>query len=250
MSTHAARSFRTHLMISHEPVHMTRMALVRSFLVTHRLRVLVLFCSVLLPLLIVGKVADDITDNRVFPWDDGILWFMHHHASPFADSTMKIITRLGAPPLMLLMGCVGMGVLLWRKRRGDALFFFASVVGAGLLNLAAKAVFGRVRPDLWLSIAPEKSPSFPSGHAMGTMAMAAAVVILLWPTRARWFVLAGAIVFVVSIGVSRLYLGVHFPSDILAGWLSSLSWVSGLQQIRQARWPFHAKQTGVPIAGA
>ena len=229
-------------MSSIQLVHATRFALVKQFLTTHRLRVLVLFCSLLLPLLIVGKLADDISDHRVFPWDDGILLFMHTHASPFRDSTMRAITRWGAPPLMLAMGAIGMGVLLWRKRRGDALFFFASVVGAGLLNLAAKAVFGRVRPDLWLSIAPETSASFPSGHAMGTMAMAAAVVVLCWPTRARWFVLALAIVFVVSIGVSRLYLGVHFPSDVLAGWLSSLAWVSGLQQIRHARWPFRAKE--------
>lgn len=232
-------------MISPEPVHTSRFAVARSFLVAHRARVLVLFCSVLLPLLIVGRLADDISDHRVFPWDDGILLFMHTHASPFRDSTMKAITRWGAPPLMFIMGAVGMGVLLWRGRRGDAAFFFASVVGAGLLNLAAKAFFGRVRPSLWQSIAPETSASFPSGHAMGTMAMAAALVVLCWPTRARWLVLVAATIFVVAVGVSRLYLGVHFPSDVLAGWLSSLSWVSGLQQIRHARWPFRAKENQI-----
>ncbi len=236
-------------MISPEPVHPSRFAVARSFLVAHRARILLLFCSLLLPLLIVGKLADDITDHHVFPWDDGILWFMRNHASPLGDETMKLITRLGAPPLMFSMGAIVVLFLLWLKRRGDAAFFFASVVGAGLLNLAAKAVFGRVRPDLWLSIAPETSASFPSGHAMGTMAMAAAIVVLCWPTRARWFVLAVAIPFVLSVGVSRLYLGVHFPSDILAGWLSSLTWVSGLQQIRHARWPFRATANQPKING-
>jgi undecaprenyl-diphosphatase len=113
-------------------------------------------------------------------------------------------------------------------------FFFLSVVGAGCLNLLAKLAFGRTRPDLWVSIAPEADYSFPSGHAMATMAMGAAVICLAWPTRQRWVVVALAVPFVIGIGLSRLYLGVHFPSDILGGWCASVAWVSGLNWIRLA----------------
>ena len=90
--------------------------------------------------------------------------------------------------------------------------------GSALLNLAAKQAFARDRPSLWESIAPEHNYSFPSGHAMGSMTLAVALVLLAWNTRWRWPVVAAMAVFVPMVGLSRVYLGVHYPSDILAGW--------------------------------
>jgi undecaprenyl-diphosphatase len=119
-------------------------------------------------------------------------------------------------------------VLLGTRRWIDAFFWALATGGAALLNLLAKHGFARARPDLWPSIAPETSFSFPSGHAMQSMAVAAALVVLLWPTLARWPVLVLGAGFTLLVGVSRVYLGVHFPSDVLAGWAASLAWVAGL----------------------
>ena len=77
---------------------------------------------------------------------------------------------------------------------------------------------------LWESIVPEHNYSFPSGHAMGSMTLACVLVLLAWRTRARWAVLCAAAVFVVLVGMSRVYLGVHYPSDILAGWAAAIAW--------------------------
>ncbi|HEU4665623.1 MAG TPA: phosphatase PAP2 family protein, partial [Dokdonella sp.] len=66
--------------------------------------------------------------------------------------------------------------------------------------------------------------SFPSGHAMGSMTLACVLVLLCWWTRLRWPVLAAAAVLVVLVGASRIYLGVHYPSDILAGWAAAIAW--------------------------
>ena len=100
-----------------------------------------------------------------------------------------------------------------------------------MLNLAAKHYFARARPDLWLSLAPETTFSFPSGHAMGSMTLAAVVTALAWNTRWRWPACLAAIAFALLVGMSRVYLGVHFPSDILAGWSAALAWTAGVYAV-------------------
>ncbi len=118
--------------------------------------------------------------------------------------------------------------LLAAGRIRRATYFGLAVGGSALLNLLAKAVFVRERPSLWLSIAPEHSYSFPSGHAMGAMSLAATIVLLVWYTPWRWPALVLGLAFTAWVGASRVYLGVHFPSDILAGWTAALAWVSGV----------------------
>jgi membrane-associated phospholipid phosphatase len=98
-----------------------------------------------------------------------------------------------------------------------------------LLNLdrLTKATLQRVRPQLWQSPAPEYDYGFPSGHAMANIAFVVTVVILSWRRPWRgWIVGVGAI-YVLTIAWTRLYLGVHYPSDILAGWLASVAWTIG-----------------------
>jgi membrane-associated phospholipid phosphatase len=105
------------------------------------------------------------------------------------------------------------------------------VLGSLALNLAAKAYFARTRPDLWLSLAPETTYSFPSGHAMGSATLAVALALLAWHTPWRWPVAAAGALFVVLVGLSRVYLGVHYPSDILAGWMAATAWVVAMYQL-------------------
>jgi membrane-associated phospholipid phosphatase len=85
--------------------------------------------------------------------------------------------------------------------------------------------------------APELLYSFPSAHAMAAAALAAAVGFLLWLTRWRWVVVGLGAAWALGMGWARMYLGVHYPSDVLAGWLGSVGWVSGLYLVftRQLR---------------
>lgn len=206
----------------------------KSWFATNRVLVALLFGGVLLPLVVFGAIAEDVWGREILRPDNPILLWAHGHANAQRNSLMLAITNIGSPPLMLAMCGAVAGFLLLKKRRVDLLFFLVSTVGAGLLNLAAKRVFGRARPDLWLSIDPRSDFSFPSGHAMGTMALFAAVLVLLWPTRWRVPFLAMGAIVVFAVGLSRVYLGVHFPSDVLGGWLASLAWVVGLALIRRA----------------
>jgi membrane-associated phospholipid phosphatase len=194
-----------------------------------------LFLGVLLPLTVFAKIADEVHDRKPFGFDDPLLLDIHRHASPLFDRAMLLASAFGSPGLMVLLCSAVIALLLVRKRRHDAAFFALAVVGAGLLNLGAKLFFGRARPDLWISIAPRDDFSFPSGHAMGTMAVACAIYFLARSLRLRVLALLGGGAFVLTVGFSRMYLGVHYPSDVLGGWLASLAWVCGLHFIYTRR---------------
>lgn len=196
---------------------------------------LLLFFGVGLPLAAFGALAEDVWTRGGLLWDAPVLRWVHAHATPGRDAAMKLVSAVGYMHGVVPMGFVIFFVLLALRQRGNALFFAVAVVGAGTLNVAAKLFFRRTRPDLWLSPAPEHTYSFPSGHAMGSMALAAALAVLAWPTRWRWWaiVLGGA--FTLLVGFSRVYLGVHYPSDVIAGWSASLAWVLGVSQVAYGR---------------
>lgn len=140
---------------------------------------------------------------------------------------MLRFSRVGAPPPLACFFVALLGLLLWHRRRGGAAFFAVAAIGAMALNFAAKILVGRARPDLWVAIAPEHGFSFPSGHAMGSIAAVTALVAPTWGTRWRRAAVGFGALFVALAGLSRLYLGVHYPSDVLTGWLASLAWVGG-----------------------
>src|SRR3546814_4251625 len=118
-------------------------------------------------------------------------------------------------------------ILALRRRYRESVFAAVATGGSGLLNLVAKQAFDRDRPSLWDSIAPEHNFSFPSGHAMGSMTLAAVLVLLAWPTRWRWPVVAAMAVVVPMVGLSRVYRSEENPSEILAGWAAALVWATG-----------------------
>ena len=216
-------------------ISVKRWASAWRFITTHRRKLLALFVAVLLPLLLFGALAEEVLDREAFFFDDPILLYAHGLATPGLDVFMLLMSRLGYQWVVIPLD---IGFLLWlifSGRRRDSLFFGLSVIGAAILNQAAKGFFGRSRPKLWPSVAPELTLSFPSGHAMGSMALAAALVVLLWPTRWRYPMLLAGSLFVLLVSLSRVYLGVHYPSDILAGWVASFAWVMGLSSILYRR---------------
>jgi membrane-associated phospholipid phosphatase len=164
------------------------------------------------------------------------MMFIHSHATPVLDTVMVFITRVGSALVVVPLNILVFSLLLYRKRRRDALFWALAVVGATVLNFIAKHGFARIRPDLWTSISRELTYSFPSGHAMNSMAVMTALVVLAWDTRWRNLMIVAGVCFVLLVGSSRIYLGVHYPSDILAGWAASFAWVVGLASVFTKKW--------------
>ena len=201
----------------------------------NRRPLLELFLGVLVPLCLFALLAREVVHQAPPPWDVTVLTWIHAHASPAADRVMIFASEIGTA-----YGLVPFSILfaLWLLRRRDAAgfgFFTLSMLGTWALNVATKQLFGRERPALWPSPAPEQSFSFPSGHAMGSMSLAAAVGVLAWRTPYRWPVVVGGAAFTLLVSGSRLYLGVHYPTDVLGAWLASLAWVLGVRQILLAR---------------
>jgi membrane-associated phospholipid phosphatase len=204
-------------------------------LADRRWPLLALFCGVLGPLSIFSALAEDVWDREGFAWDIPLLRAIHGYATPSRDAIMVVIAQLGGAWGMIPLCALAVFVLLARRRQRDALLVALAYGGALALNGLAKLVFHNARPTLWVSPAPEVGYGFPSGHAMGSMALLAALVILAWPTRWRWP--AGIVggLLVAAIGFSRLYLGVHYPSDVVAAWTAALAWVVGLRLVLAAR---------------
>ncbi len=201
------------------------------FLGKHGWRVLLAFVGILIPLAGFATLVDELREGGGFFFDQPIQLALHQMVTPGVDAFFVLMSKLGYQFGVVPIDVGLLGFLVWRRRYRDGLFFGLSIIGALILNLAAKNYFGRVRPDLWTSIAPEVSFSFPSGHAMASVALGVAVMVLLWTTRWRWWAIAGASLFIVLVGVSRIYLGVHFPSDILAGWSAGTAWVLLMHQV-------------------
>ena len=161
------------------------------------------------------------------PWDTPVLRFWHRHATPGLDKLAVVLTVVGNTGPMVGLGLLVFLGLLARRQWRAAGVFFASVGGSMLLTQVIKRLVARPRPALWASLRPEHTLSFPSGHAMDTAAIATALLLLLWGRRSCGWA-GGAALFSLAVGWARMYLGVHNPSDVLAGWAAGVAWVAAM----------------------
>jgi membrane-associated phospholipid phosphatase len=194
-----------------------------------------LFCGIIAPLLLFGSLAEDVMEKQQFAFDQEVLYFIRAASSTFMDRLMYAFTQAGSGIALSLICAVAALLLFQQRERVAALYVVVSLSGAAALNQLCKHLFARARPDLWVSSLPETSFSFPSGHAMNSMAMCVALIVVSWPSRWRGLVLACSAVYVPLVGVSRLYWGVHYPSDIAAGWAFAIAWVCTVKYVFDMR---------------
>jgi undecaprenyl-diphosphatase len=186
-------------------------------------------------LVLVGLVLAELTDN-VFdhdgltvvdrPWHQWIV----AHRSPVLTQLANGVSTLGSTTVLaVLAGCVA-AWLAWRRQWAQAILVGVTTGGAGLLVPLAKNVVGRPRPPVADRLMVETSWSYPSGHSLGAAAVVGVLTVVLVSRLAgravRAVVIAAGVLVVVAIGLSRVYLGVHWPSDVLAGWLLGGLWLA------------------------
>lgn len=177
------------------------------------------------PVIIFLKLAGEVIEKEPLSFDTTILNWFHVHATPFLDHFFTFVTNAGGIASMIVISGLIFFFFLYKKRYRSAQLLALGLGGAMAANVILKALFHRDRPSLWHQSIVETGFSFPSGHAMASAALVTCLVIILWPTKWRWLIVIVGGIAVLLIGMSRLYLGVHYPSDILAGWCVSVAWV-------------------------
>ena len=177
------------------------------------------------PLGLFIALADEINSHKPIYLDIVILEWLYKFATPTLDKTAIFITDLGSTAFITSLTVMVSLVLYLQQKSLQAVFLIFTAGGAALMNFVLKLIFQRERPTLWNTLVVESSYSFPSGHAMSSSALAFALMALFWHTKWKWLTVVLGTLYFVTIGITRIYLGVHFPSDVLAGWCISLAWV-------------------------
>lgn len=194
-----------------------------------------------------GSVAEEILEPEEWDaFDRALAVALNRHATPLGVDVLAALTRLGDTWLISAIGMAGAAGLALRRRLVLLAGWAAAFAGGGLLVLALKAAFHRTRPELDAPLATASGWSFPSGHAMGAMlayGMVTYLLVLRFGRAPAPFIVAAASALVLAIGFSRIYLGVHYFSDVVGGYLSGIAWlavcVSAMEIARR-----HARRNG------
>jgi membrane-associated phospholipid phosphatase len=185
-----------------------------------------------------GALAEDLLEDDTAN-DQRLAEWLHGRATDPLTDLFRGITWLGNVPTLLAVTLLAVAVFWRRRERTDAVFVALAFVGAQVLSNGMKLGFRRERPFFSDPLATESTYSFPSGHALVSLAVYGSVALVLaqrMPTRGKQvLVLATAAGLVLAIGFSRLYLGVHFLSDVLAGYSAGAAWLALLYIALEAR---------------
>lgn len=171
-----------------------------------------------------------ISGEEILTFDQRVISFIQGLESPILTSIMKFFTFIGSFPVGVVLFLAGSHFLYRVFKFRTELFLFSTVIiGTPILNQILKHLFQRVRPD-FNRLIEIGGYSFPSGHAMGAFATYGILTFLLWrhiPNRlGRTVLVIISSVFILMIGISRIYLGVHYPTDIIGGYFASGVWLT------------------------
>ena len=176
-----------------------------------------------------ARVAEDyLTNDPLARWDVELARWLASHRTGAGEDVFRVLTFFGSPGVALAIGILVFLVLYRRRRLHEAALLPLVLGGAELLNLILKLAFHRPRPEV--AFVQLETYSFPSGHAMISTAAYGALAYLAWSRvrtpRGRFALVAGTAILVALICFSRVYLGVHYLSDVLAGAAGGAFWLA------------------------
>jgi membrane-associated phospholipid phosphatase len=151
------------------------------------------------------------------------------HRSASLTTFFTGYTGLGRWVVLTVASAAAIAALAASARRREAAFLSIAMVAELVMNLALKSLFASARPPAGDAVVHASGYAFPSGHAMASATFALALVVIAWPTRWRVPAVVLAVMFALLMGASRVYLGVHWVSDVLAGWAMAVAVVSGTE---------------------
>ena len=174
-------------------------------------------------------LAVAVETNRLAGFDEAIRMELHSLASPLLTLLAEKLTWLGSLSVLALFGVVAVAVLVYAGRRDGAVLLTVTMVGALVLENGLKFSFQRVRPPPFFGSEP-LTYSFPSGHALFSLCfyggLAIAAARSMQSVAIKTGIWLATVFLVLAIGGTRIYLGVHYPSDVLGGYLVAIAWIA------------------------
>jgi undecaprenyl-diphosphatase len=218
------------------PRHSRQNVLFRSlgWLGGHELGILALLFAIAAGVWAFARLATDVKEGETYSFDRRILLAMRRPGdlapigSPAVQEAVRDVSALGGVSLLGLTTVIAVGFLVLDGKSHMAVFAAGSVTGGMIVSSLLKDIFQRPRPEIVPHVAYAASTSFPSGHSMMSAVTYLTLAALLARSQERkrlkaYFLLLAALL-TLMVGVSRVYLGVHWPTDVLAGWMAGAVW--------------------------
>jgi undecaprenyl-diphosphatase len=187
-------------------------------------------------IVIFAKIMEELLEGDLHDFDRSILLALRHPGDPakplgplWLQIAARDVTSLGSPAVLTLLTVAALGFLALKREWGAALFLLASISGGSAISFALKGWVQRPRPDFVADVAQQtQTYSFPSGHAFLSavtfLTLGALLARVQRQAELKVYLLTVAVILTLLVGLSRLYLGVHWPTDVLAGWCAGAAW--------------------------
>ena len=170
-------------------------------------------------------------------WDHQLIAEFSYYRTPELTKFAQALAWLGGMPAVLSIMALSCAVQFWQGHYVKLCLIAGAVLGSICLSWLLKFWIDRPRPDAIWAIFKSYGDSFPSGHSLYAASFAALIILLMQQHAARHIYFACAAIWLLLMGLSRIYLGVHYLSDVLAGWALGLIWVTLLWQYLQRKYP-------------
>ncbi len=185
-------------------------------------------------LLCFSWLSEELLARGTARFDSSVRGLIHEYASPPVTAVFRFVTNLGDWPV-IMAGTLALFFFFWYRRDRDHVrLLLATMTGAGILDGVLKLAFHRLRPDPFFGAKPT-TYSFPSGHALISLCFYGLIAgMLSFQLEKRWqrvLVWCAAVLIIGLVGISRIYLGVHWPSDVLAGYSAALIWMGAVRAL-------------------
>jgi undecaprenyl-diphosphatase len=175
-------------------------------------------------------LADEVLEQEFAALNRDVLLWIHTFSSPFWDTVALTLTWLGSGVGVTILMLIMMSLFLYFKRTIDAVTLAVLVIGGGILTTILKVAFRQIRPEVFPPLVKEVNFSFPSGHSMISFTfwgfLAAWLVLQDLKAPWRWVIGVCCLGMAALVALTRLYLGVHWPTDVIAGVLVATVWVA------------------------
>ncbi|WP_312113282.1 phosphatase PAP2 family protein [Brevibacillus reuszeri] len=179
-------------------------------------------------LFVFGKLGQEMLEQELYAFDSFVITKVQSLITPKLTSVMLFFTFLASTKSLLTLTVIAIGLMLWQHKRWEALFLLLALGGGMVFNLLLKWLYRRERPSIQRLI-EESGYSFPSGHSMAAFLffgmMAMLLTLFVVSRAAKAVIILIAAVLILLVGISRIYLGVHYPSDVLAGFVAGGVWL-------------------------